>query len=75
MGSTAAGSPNLVGSSGGATDAGVDIDGVGGVRGRNTQSLNEFNPFYNSSYDEYGRRFRVDDKHTYRITIAIEGQL
>ena len=56
-------------------DAGVDIDGVGGVRGRNTQSLNEFNPFYNSSYDEYGRRFRVDDKHTYRVTIAIEGQL
>ena len=56
-------------------DAGVDIDGISGVRGRNSQNLNEFNPFYNSSYDEYGRRFRVDDKNTYRITFAIEGQL
>ncbi len=56
-------------------DAGVDIDGTRGVRGRNSQNLNEFNPFYNSSYDEYGRRFRVDDKNTYRVTFAIEGQL
>ena len=56
-------------------DAGVDIDGTNGVRGRNTQNLNEFNPFYNSAYDEYGKRFRVDDKNTYRIILGIEGQM
>ena len=32
----------------------------------NSQGLNEYNPFYNESYDEPGRRFKVDDER-YRL--------
>ncbi len=56
-------------------DAGKDLDGSGEVTSPNNDGLNEYNPFFNKEYDEFGHRFRVDDKHSYEFVLSIQGQL
>lgn len=56
-------------------DAGKDLDGSGEVTSPNGEGLNEYNPFFNQEYDEFGRRFRVDDKNHYEFVLSIQGQL
>jgi len=56
-------------------DAGRDLDGSGNVEGRNSQSVNEYNPFYNEATDAYGRRFRASASHSWGIIFGVEGRL
>jgi len=56
-------------------DAGKDLDGQGNVRWANRLGQNEFNPFYNHSYDDFGKRFRVEGSHDVRFFLTIQGQL
>jgi len=56
-------------------DAGKDLDGRGAVEWANSRGQNEFNPFYNRSYDEYGSRFLVESSHDFRILVTVKGQL
>ena len=56
-------------------DAGQDLDKMGDVRSPNSQGRNEFNPFYNENYDDFGKRFRVDDKNSYQFLLSVEGQI
>ncbi len=57
-------------------DAGKDLDGVNNVERSNTGNppVNEYNPFYNESYDDFGRRFRVDADNTLELVFAVEGR-
>ena len=56
-------------------DAGRDTDGSGQVDSPNHQGVNEYNPFYNESYDDFGNRFRVDESNAYEMQLSIEGKL
>ncbi|MBT9558798.1 MAG: hypothetical protein IV100_22395 [Myxococcales bacterium] len=56
-------------------DAGRDLDASGNVEGRNSQSVNEYNPFYNEATDAYGRRFRASASHSWGIIFGVEGRL
>lgn len=55
-------------------DAGKDLDAQNNVEHSNSENLNEYNPFYNENYDDFGKRFRVDDKNTFEVVLSIEGQ-
>lgn len=55
-------------------DAGKDLDRANNVEKANSENLNEYNPVYNETYDELGKRFRVDEKNSFGVTISIEGQ-
>jgi len=56
------------------TDAGVDLDGVGDVQGRNAAGINELDPTWLSGVDEPGARFRTGDIWTLGIDFAIRGK-
>ena len=56
-------------------DAGRDTDASGSVRSPNNKSENEYNPFYNESYDDFGNRFRVDASNAYETQLSVEGKL
>jgi hypothetical protein len=56
-------------------DAGKDLDGQNNVEHDNSDHLNEYNPFYNESYDDFGKRFRVDDKNSFEVVFSVEGQI
>ncbi len=57
-------------------DAGKNLDGVNNVERSNTGTppVNEYNPFYNESYDDFGRRFRVDVDNTMEVVLGVEGR-
>ncbi len=56
-------------------DAGKNLDGKGNVEHSNDDGLNEYNPFYNETYDDFGSRFRVDEDSAFGVMLSIEGQL
>lgn len=55
-------------------DAGKDLDKQNNVEHSNSEGLNEYNPFYNENYDDFGSRFRVDGKNTFEVVLSLEGQ-
>ncbi|MFT7622192.1 MAG: hypothetical protein ACI9WU_001360 [Myxococcota bacterium] len=56
-------------------DAGKNLDGLGNVEHSNSLGLNEYNPFYNENYDDFGSRFRVDEDNAFEVMLSLEGQL
>jgi len=56
-------------------DAGKDLDGRGNVQWANSAGQNEFNPYYNRNYDEYGSRFLVESSHDFRFLLTLKGHL
>ncbi len=56
-------------------DAGkTDLNGDGEIDHGKNGGANEFSPYYNENFDDYGRRFRVDASNSYQMLFSVEGR-